>query len=211
MWCYCLAVLEQEVGDSGLIKVLQIDYIMWNQRLTVYHCSLKVIWHKVLGTVGEHQHQEDILPWFLPSPPLKDKGTCSGAARGLQTVVCAGQPCSGCLTGPRRRCVSSQVGGWRCGHAGGTGRHSPGHFQQRWGENLEGRAPEIPHPAKQDKDRSASITRTHVTQWHGGRYAPVSLVLKAHQHNLQAQKTPPSVARLGCTHLAAVPSLTVSF
>lgn len=26
MWRYCLTVMEQEVGDSGPIKVLQIDY-----------------------------------------------------------------------------------------------------------------------------------------------------------------------------------------
>lgn len=137
--------------------------------------------------------------------------TCSAAARGLQTVVCAARPCSGCLTGPRRRCASSPAGGWRCGHAGGTGRHFPGHFQQRREENPEERAWEIPHPAKQDKDRSASITRTHVTKRRGERWVLVCLMFKPHRRNLQAQQTPPPFAPLGCTHLATVPSLTLSF
>lgn len=118
--------------------------------------------------------------------------TCSAAAQGLKTVVGAARPCSGCLTGPQRRCVSSQVGGWRCGHAGGTGHHLPGHFQWKREENLEGSAQEILHPAEQNKYRSAPIAWKNVTKCSGEQRVPKSLVFKPRWHNPQPQQTPPT-------------------
>lgn len=90
---------SNEVGGGRLIKVTdrQTD---------------RQIWHRIKKR-KQLLLQKRVKRWlFCPKKSFQTKDvTCLAAARDLKTVVYAAQPCSGCLTGPLRRCVSSQVGG----------------------------------------------------------------------------------------------------
>ena len=83
--------------------------------------------------------------------------TCSAAAPGSRTAACAVEPvCSGRPAGPRTRCVSSQVDGWRCGRAGGTAGRLPGRRRGTRAGNLEGSGREILHPAEEGREEDVS-------------------------------------------------------
>lgn len=142
--------------------------------------------------------------------------TWSAAALCSPTAVCAAEPCSGRSAGPRRRCVSSQAGGWRCGRADGTARRILGRLRGRQGGNLEGSGQETPHPAEEDREWRAMHTQQCFYLWSilsrffflwffsciGQRkWNKITEPPKSSTYSPKAKTTPPSLLKLLlCTH-----------